>query len=54
LDSGVLAQLHDALNVAHAGIGIEIHGSAGSIVGRDVMTQQPTGEVRLRNATVSG
>ena len=49
-DSGVLAQLHDAFNVAHAGTGIEIDGSAGSIVGRAVMTQQPTGEVRLRNA----
>jgi 1,5-anhydro-D-fructose reductase (1,5-anhydro-D-mannitol-forming) len=49
-DSGVLAQLHDAFNVAHAGTGIEIHGSDGSIVGRDVMTQQPVGEVRLRNA----
>jgi 1,5-anhydro-D-fructose reductase (1,5-anhydro-D-mannitol-forming) len=48
-DSGMLAQLHDAFNVAHAGTGIEIHGSAGSIVGRDVMTQRPTGEVRLRN-----
>lgn len=46
----MLAQLHDAFNVAHADTGIEIHGSAGSIVGRYVMTQQPTGEVRLRNA----
>ena len=49
-DNGVLAQLHDAFNVAHAGTGIEIHGSAGSILGRDVMTQRPVGEVRLRNA----
>jgi len=49
-DNGVLAQLHDAFNVPHAGTGIEIHGSAGSIVGRDVMTQQPAGEVRLRDA----
>ncbi|MEO6972318.1 MAG: Gfo/Idh/MocA family oxidoreductase [Rhodoferax sp.] len=49
-DNGVLAQLHDAFNVAHAGTGIEIHGSAGSIIGRDVMTQQPVGEVFLRTA----
>jgi 1,5-anhydro-D-fructose reductase (1,5-anhydro-D-mannitol-forming) len=49
-DNGVLAQLHDAFNVAHAGTGIEIHGSAGSIFGRDVMTQRPVGEVRLRDA----
>jgi 1,5-anhydro-D-fructose reductase (1,5-anhydro-D-mannitol-forming) len=49
-DSGVLAQLHDAFNVAQAGTGFEIHGSDGSIVGRDVMTQRPVGEVWLRNA----
>ncbi len=47
-DNGVLAQLHDAFTVAHAGTGIEIHGDAGSIVGRNVMTQQPVGEVLLR------
>ena len=50
-DNGVLAQLHDAFNVAHAGTGIEIHGSAGSIVGRNVMTQRPVGEVWLRTAS---
>ena len=49
-DNGVLAQLHDAFNVPHAGTGIEIHGSLGSLVGRDVMTQRPVGEVRLRTA----
>lgn len=49
-DHGVLAQLHDAFNVAHAGTGIEIHGSDGSIIGRDVMTQQPIGGVLLRDA----
>jgi len=49
-DNGVMAQLHDAFNVPHAGTGIEIHGSMGSLVGRDVMTQRPVGEVRLRTA----
>ncbi|MEX8518833.1 MAG: Gfo/Idh/MocA family protein [Leptothrix sp. (in: b-proteobacteria)] len=49
-DNGVLAQLHDAFNVAYAGTGIEIHGSAGSIFGRNVMTQHPVGEVLLRDA----
>lgn len=48
--NGVLAQLHDAFTVAYAGTGIEIHGTAGSIIGRDVMTQRPVGEVVLRNA----
>ena len=49
-DNGVLAQLHDAFTVKHAGTGIEIHGETGSIVGRNVMTQQPVGEVVLRTA----
>ncbi len=49
-DNGVLAQLHDAFTVRHAGTGIEIHGEQGSIVGRNVMTQQPIGELLLRTA----
>lgn len=49
-ENGVVAQLHDAFNVPYAGTGIEIHGSEGSIFGRDVMTQRATGEVRLRDA----
>jgi 1,5-anhydro-D-fructose reductase (1,5-anhydro-D-mannitol-forming) len=48
-DNGVLAQLHDAFTIKHAGHGIEIHGDAGSIVGRNVMSQRPVGEVVLRN-----
>ena len=50
-DNGVLAQLHDAFTVKHAGTGIEVHGELGSIVGRNVMTQQPVGEVELRTAS---
>jgi 1,5-anhydro-D-fructose reductase (1,5-anhydro-D-mannitol-forming) len=49
-DNGVLAQVHDAFTVKHASTGIEIHGEAGSIIGRDVMTQRPVGEIVLRNA----
>ena len=49
-DNGVLAQLHDAFTVQHAGTGLEIHGESGSIVARDVMTQQPAGSVVLRTA----
>ena len=47
-DNGVLAQLHDAFTVKHAGTGIEIHGEAGSVIGRNVMTQKPVGEITLR------
>ena len=49
-DNGTLAQLHDAFTVKFAGTGLEIHGSDGSILGRDVMTQRPVGRVTLRNA----
>ena len=48
-DNGVLAQLHDAFTVRYAGNGIEFHGEKGSIVGRNVMSQRPVGEVVLRN-----
>jgi 1,5-anhydro-D-fructose reductase (1,5-anhydro-D-mannitol-forming) len=45
-----LAQLHDAFTVKHAGTGLEIHGTEGSIVGRDVMTQRAIGQILLRTA----
>jgi 1,5-anhydro-D-fructose reductase (1,5-anhydro-D-mannitol-forming) len=46
--NGVLASFHDAFTVPHAGTGLELHGSDGSLIGRDVMTQQPKGDVYLR------
>ena len=48
---GVIVQLHDAFTIAHAGTGLEVHGSEGSVIARDVMTQQPVGTVVLRDAT---
>ncbi|MFE0508443.1 Gfo/Idh/MocA family protein [Streptomyces sp. NPDC058964] len=50
---GVLVQTHDAFTVAHAGTGLEVHGTDGSITAADVMTQNPVGTVRLRDATGS-
>ncbi len=47
---GVIALVHEAFTIAHAGTGFEVHGSEGSIISRDVMTQQPVGTVVLRNA----
>ena len=47
--NGVLAQLHEAFTTKYAGHGIEIHGEAGSLFGRNVMSQRPVGEVLLRN-----
>jgi 1,5-anhydro-D-fructose reductase (1,5-anhydro-D-mannitol-forming) len=49
-ENGVMAQIHDAFTVRHGGHGIEYHGEAGSLIGRNVMSQQPVGEVLLRNS----
>jgi 1,5-anhydro-D-fructose reductase (1,5-anhydro-D-mannitol-forming) len=48
--SGVLAQFHDAFTTKHAGTGFEVHGTEGSLIGRDVMTQRATGTVTLRGS----
>jgi 1,5-anhydro-D-fructose reductase (1,5-anhydro-D-mannitol-forming) len=49
-ENGVIAQIHDAFTVKHGGHGIEYHGETGSLIGRNVMSQEPVGEVVLRNA----
>ena len=48
--SGLLAQLHEAFTTKFAGTGFEVHGTEGSLVARDVMSQRPVGEVILRTA----
>ncbi|MDB5526476.1 MAG: fructose reductase [Rhizobium sp.] len=48
--SGVIAQFHDGFTTRYAETGFEVHGSEGSLVGRNVMTQSPVGTVTLRNA----
>ena len=45
---GVVAQFHDAFTARHAFTGFEVHGTEGSLYGRDVMTQRPMGTVTLR------
>lgn len=49
-DNGVIAQCHDAFTVKYAKTGFEVHGSEGSLIATDVMTQRPVGEIVLRNA----
>ena len=39
--SGVLAQFHDAFTTQYATTGFEVHGSEGSLIGTNCMTQQP-------------
>ncbi|MBB5753272.1 1,5-anhydro-D-fructose reductase (1,5-anhydro-D-mannitol-forming) [Prosthecomicrobium pneumaticum] len=48
--SGLIAQTHDAFTAKFAGTGFEVHGTEGSLIARDVMTQRPIGEVVLRTA----
>jgi len=47
-ESGLLAQFHDSFTTRFARTGFEVHGTKGSLIGRDVMTQQPVGAVTLR------
>ncbi|WP_426808421.1 Gfo/Idh/MocA family protein [Pseudomonas sp. WOUb67] len=47
--SGLLAQFHDAFTAKYAETGIEIIGTEGTLVARNVMTQFPEGEVVLIN-----
>ena len=49
-DSGLLAQFHDAFTTRFAGTGFEVHGSAGSLIGTNCMTQRSVGDVLLRTA----
>jgi 1,5-anhydro-D-fructose reductase (1,5-anhydro-D-mannitol-forming) len=46
--SGLLAQFHDAFTTAHAKTGFEVHGTDGSLIGTDCMTQRAVGDVLLR------
>ena len=46
--SGLIAQTHDGFTTKYAGHGIEVHGTEGSLFGRDVMSQRPVGSVTLR------
>ena len=49
-NSGLIAQTHDAFTAKYAGTGFEVHGTEGSLIARDVMTQKPIGSLVLRNA----
>jgi 1,5-anhydro-D-fructose reductase (1,5-anhydro-D-mannitol-forming) len=45
--SGLIAQFHDAFTISNAATGFEVHGTEGSLIGRDCMTQKPIGSVTL-------
>ena len=44
----ILVQCHDSFVVGYGPRGVEVHGSSGSILGIDVMSQAPGGKVILR------
>ncbi len=48
--SGLIAQFHDGFTTKFAETGFEVHGTEGSLVARNVMTQRPVGSVTLRSA----
>jgi 1,5-anhydro-D-fructose reductase (1,5-anhydro-D-mannitol-forming) len=48
--SGLLAQFHDAFTTRFARTGFEVHGTEGSLIGVDCMTQRAVGSVTLRTA----
>jgi 1,5-anhydro-D-fructose reductase (1,5-anhydro-D-mannitol-forming) len=48
--SGVLAHFHDAFTTKFATTGFEVHGTEGSLIATNCMSQQPVGDVLLRTA----
>ncbi|TJV05254.1 MAG: Gfo/Idh/MocA family oxidoreductase [Mesorhizobium sp.] len=46
--SGLIAQSHEGFTTSYAGTGFEVHGSEGSLIASNVMTQKPVGTVMLR------
>ncbi len=48
-EDGIIAQFHDGFTTKFAETGLEVHGTEGSLVGRNIMTQRPVGTVLLRN-----
>ncbi|MGV8939433.1 MAG: Gfo/Idh/MocA family protein [Allorhizobium sp.] len=49
--SGLIAQFHDGFTTKFAETGFEVHGTDGSLIGRNVMTQKPIGSVTLRDGS---
>jgi 1,5-anhydro-D-fructose reductase (1,5-anhydro-D-mannitol-forming) len=45
---GQLVSTHEAFTVAHAGTAIEVHGGTGSLIGRELLSAEPIGDLYLR------
>lgn len=49
MPSGVQVMTHESFTHPFAPTGFEVHGTKGSVLARNVMTQQPVGEITLHN-----
>ncbi len=47
MPSGAMVMAHESFTHPHAGSGLEVHGTKGSIFARGVMTQRPVGQIEL-------
>lgn len=47
-ENGLIAQFHDGFTTRYAETGFEVHGTEGSLIARNVMTQKSVGTVVLR------
>ena len=48
MPSGAMDMAHESFTHAHAQTGLELHGTKGSIIARNVMTQRAVGQITLR------
>ena len=53
MPSGVMVQTHESFTHEFAQTGIELYGTKGAIIARNVMTQRPVGEIELRTSAGS-
>jgi len=49
-ESGVLVSTHESFNIPHSETSVEVFGSEGTVFAKNVMSQDPVGEVILRNS----
>lgn len=49
-ESGVLVSTHESFNIPYSETSVEVFGSKASVVAKNVMSQDPVGDVTLRNA----
>jgi 1,5-anhydro-D-fructose reductase (1,5-anhydro-D-mannitol-forming) len=50
MPSGAMVQTHESFTHSFAQTGLQVHGTKGSILATNVMTQQPVGQITLRSA----